>query len=585
MVAGSPRSRHNLGMRILWDDPASAVVFDRPLARIEATDSAQVPDALAALEAARKAGHWLAGWLGYELGHALESRLGGGGGGLLLSFGVFDAPARSRPSPRGRAYAGRLAWQWDEATYGAAFARVKAYIAAGDIYQANLTLRAHFAFAGDPLAFYETLRAASAAPYCAYVADGGRHILSLSPELFFALDADGTITARPMKGTMSRAQAPEALAASPKDRAENLMIVDLIRNDLGRIAELGSVAVKDLFAVETYPTLHAMVSTVTARQRQGTTIAEIVRALFPCGSITGAPKIRAMEILRDVEAGPRGAYCGAIGYFAPSKGEKGGSARFNVAIRTITLENGRGELGVGGGVVQDSDRDGEYAECRLKTRFLEAARRPLELIETLKWDGGFLRLESHLARMAASASVFGLAFDERRARGALRDATLGKTGPLRLRLILDEAGRHRASAAPLSPNPPFWSFALSSVRIASGDLLLRHKTNWRELYDSEPARLGVDEAIFLNERGELAEGARSNLFIRRGGEWLTPASSCGLLDGRLRSELLTQGWCREAVLTPEHLGGDILLGNSLRGLIPAVPAKSQAGVTLAASAE
>ena len=292
---------------------------------------------------------------------------------------------------------------------------MKEALAAGDIYQANLSFRAGFAFAGAPRALYEQLRAASLAPYCAYMdffdeKNGGtRQILSLSPELFFQIEG-GDIISRPMKGTSARegddAAARAALATSPKDRAENLMIVDLIRNDLGRIAETGSVTVRDLFAVETYPTLHTMVSTVTAKLRPGTDIAAIVRALFPCGSITGAPKIRAMEILRALETSPRGAYCGAIGCFAPD-----GAARFNVAIRTLTISGGAGTLGIGGGVVQDSREASEYAECLLKARFFEAARRPLELIETLKFESGFVRLDRHLARMAASARRFDLAFD------------------------------------------------------------------------------------------------------------------------------------------------------------------------------
>ena len=240
------------------------------------------------------------------------------------------------------------------------------------------------------------LRARSAAAHGAFIDDGERQILSLSPELFFDLSPDGQLTAKPMKGTIARgadlqsdADARAALAASVKDRAENLMIVDLLRNDLGRIAEIGSVRVEDLFAVETYPTLHTMVSTVKARLKPGSDIAAIVRALFPCGSITGAPKIRAMEIIRELEASPRGVYCGAIGHFAPD-----GSARFNVAIRTLTIRGGAGELGIGGAVVQDSASGAEYDECLLKARYYEAARRPLELIETLRWspDEGFVRL-------------------------------------------------------------------------------------------------------------------------------------------------------------------------------------------------
>jgi len=554
-------------MLVILDDGARRV-FSRPLALIRADTAADVPPALAAVAAALSQGRHVAGWLGYELGYALEPRLGSAEG-PLLHLGVFGAPANEAPPATGRAYAGPLRPQWDAQAYAARFAAVKDYIAAGDIYQANLSFRAGFAFAGEPRAFYERLRSQSGAAHCAFIDDEVRQVLSLSPELFFDLTADGDLTVRPMKGTMARAGDDEAeraaLAASTKDRAENLMIVDLIRNDLSRVAETGSVAVRDLFEVETYPTLHAMVSTVTAKKRADAGVADILRALFPCGSITGAPKIRAMEILRDLESSPRGVYCGAIGHFAPD-----GSARFNVAIRTLTIQDGRGELGIGGGVVQDSEVESEYAECLLKARFFETARRPLELIETLRWQSGFTRLESHLARMQASAPVFGLAFDAARARAALDAAVAGKTGPLRIRLALDESGSHNATAHELPPNPAHWRYAISPQRTDSDDIMLRHKTNWRELYEGEVARLGADEVVFCNQRGEVTEGARSNIFVRRGDILLTAPLEAGVLDGRLRAELIAQGKAREARLMPDDLAGEVYFGNSLRGLIPAV---------------
>jgi len=378
---------------ILEDGPQGRpATFSAPLATIRADVPQQVAPALGAIAAAQAAGHYVAGYFSYELGYALEPKLAPllppGRALPLMWFGVFagyDVPQADLSARlAGRAYAGPLAHEWDEAAYGVRFKRVRDLIAAGDFYQANLSFRSRFAFAGDPLALYRDLRAG--AKHGAYLEDGERAVLSFSPELFFVLEADGTLVARPMKGTAARgsdaeadALARAALAASPKNRAENLMIVDLLRNDLGRIAETGSVAVSGLFAVETYPTLHQMVSTVSARLKPGTGVAEIVRALFPCGSVTGAPKIRAMQCLRELEQSPRGLYCGAIGHFAPD-----GSARFNVAIRTLTIANGQGELGIGGAVVQDSTAADEYAECLLKARYYEAARRPLRLIETLR---------------------------------------------------------------------------------------------------------------------------------------------------------------------------------------------------------
>lgn len=542
-------------------------VFRAPLAIIKADDAAEVPKALEAVAAALGQGRHVAGWLGYELGYALEPKLAPRvAPGPLLRLGVFDAPTAVAPASAGRAYAGRLQPEWDEAAYAPRFARVKDYIAAGDIYQANLSFRAGFAFLGDPLALYEQLRAQSGAAHCGFIDDGERQVLSLSPELFFELAADGRLILRPMKGTLARGHDDDTeraqLLASAKDRAENLMIVDLIRNDVSRIAEKGSVDVSDLFKVETYPTLHAMVSTVTARKRADAGIADILRALFPCGSVTGAPKIRAMEILHDLESSLRSVYCGAVGHFAPD-----GSACFNVAIRTLTIRNERGELGLGGGVVQDSIASGEYAECLVKARFFETARKPLELIETLRYENGFVRLESHLARMQASARLFALGFDEAVARSALNGAIQNRDGPARVRLTLNEAGLHHATAHDLAPNPAHWSYAVSPVRTDSGDALLRHKTSWRELYEGEAKRLGTDEVIFCNERGELTEGARSNIFIRREGILLTPPLGAGVLDGRLRAELIGQGKAREVVLTPDDLEGEVWFGNSLRGLI------------------
>lgn len=560
--------------------------FGEPLAVIQADEAQDVPAALKLIEAALQRGRHVAGWFGYELGYVLEPHLAGSNWqerpGPLLWFGVFDRPeavSMEALAPDGRAYAGPLRHEWDEAAYAARFARVHDYIEAGDIYQANLSFRSRFAFAGDPLALYLQLRSRALAAHGAYIDDGQRQILSLSPEQFFEIDAKGTITARPMKGTAARgadelsdARAKAALAASPKDRAENLMIVDLVRNDVGRLALVGSVAVKDLFAVETYPTLHTMVSTVTAQVKPAMRVEQIVRSLFPCGSVTGAPKIRAMEIIRELEASPRGLYCGAIGYFAP-----GGSAKFNVAIRTITIGDGQGTLGIGGAVVQDSTAASEYAECLLKARYFTSGREPIGLIETLRFDGGFVRPERHLARMEASAKVLGLPFDRAAAARALDDAVAGAREALRVRLTLAETGVFACTAAPLGASTARWTYAVSPHAMQSGDLLLKHKTTWRGFLDDEQARLaratGCDEALFVNERVELTEGSRSTIFIRRSGRLFTPALSSGLLDGVLRRELIETGQCEEAVLTPNDLltADEVLLGNSLRGLIQAEP--------------
>jgi para-aminobenzoate synthetase/4-amino-4-deoxychorismate lyase len=567
--------------QLIFDDVVAGrlTVFGAPKAVISA--GAGVGAVLEAVEQAVAAGNYVAGYVGYEAGYALEPRLNALAGDRdpPLWFGVYDQPALVGADSlagwvAGRAYAGPLTPEWDLEAYGRRFDRVKALIAAGDFYQANLTFRAYFPFAGDPLALYAKLRPASGARYGAYLDTGSRQILSLSPELFFAV-AHGAITAKPMKGTAAReadpvadARAREALASSDKNRAENLMIVDLLRNDLGRIAEIGSVTVEDLFAVESYPTVHQMVSTVRARLKPGTGSAALLRALFPCGSITGAPKIRAMEVIAELES-PRGAYCGAIGWFAPD-----GSSQFNVAIRTLTIEGGKGELGIGGGIVQDSECASEYAEALLKARYYETVRRPLELIETLRWSAaeGFVRLDLHLDRMAASAAVFGLSFDRARAIDVLDEATYALALPQqepvahRLRLTLDETDEIACTTARLGPSKDVWTVAIAGQRLQSTDALARHKINWREAYDV-PVPPGVDELVFLNERGELVEGARTNIFVAREGRLLTPPLSSGCLDGVLRRALLSEGRAEEAVLTPSDLSGEFHLGNSLRGLV------------------
>jgi para-aminobenzoate synthetase/4-amino-4-deoxychorismate lyase len=582
-------------IRVILDDATPGaerlLAFEAPVDLIEARQPNEVAPAFARMEAALADGRHLAGWLGYELGYLLEPRLAGLQwphlGLPLVKLGIFDAPrpvSRADLATVGRAYAGPLRHEWDEAAYGGRFARVHDYIEAGDIYQANLSFRSRFAFAGDPLALYQRLRDRALAPHGAYIDDGACQILSLSPELFFEISPQGRVAARPMKGTaprgvdeLSDARAKAALAASPKDRAENLMIVDLVRNDVGRLALIGSVGVENLFAVETYPTLHTMVSTVTAQLRPATRVGAIVRALFPCGSVTGAPKIRAMEIISELEESPRGIYCGAVGHFAPN-----GAARLNVAIRTIVIEQGQGTLGIGGAVVQDSKAGAEYAECLLKARYFDSVRKPIGLIETLCWENGFVRLDRHLARMKNSAAIFSLPFDRAQAESVLAEAVGQAREPLRVRLVLDETGAFAATAAPLGAPPAHWTYALSPHRVSSSDLLLQHKTTWRELPDSEQARLakdlGADEALFVNERGELTEGSRSNIFLRRGEMLLTPPLSSGLLGGILRATLIEEGRCCEAVLTPDDLAraDEVFLGNSLRGLIRTVAAGKQA---------
>lgn len=574
----------------LLQAPERLIVCDRP-------DDA--PACLAEIAAALRSGWWAAGAFAYELGYLMEPKLApllpARRPDPLVWLGLFRTARRlSRRQTLAwlRAKAGGehavrdLRPSWDRETYRRAFARARAYIEAGDVYQVNLTQTLSFAFDGDPLSLYLDLRRRQRVGCGGLLAAPGWHVLSLSPELFLRLDGRRALV-RPMKGTAARGVTPEEdeaarrwLAADEKSRAENLMIVDLMRNDLGRLARPGDVRVTDLFTVETYRSLHQMTSGVTARLRDDVGLADLLRAIFPCGSVTGAPKIRAMQVISELEPQPRGVYTGALGLLAPD-----GRAFLNVAIRTLVLRaGGRGEIGIGSGVVFDSDADAEYEEGLLKAEFLTRPDPPFSLIETMRWDrdAGYALLDRHLARLAASAAWFAIPCDEPAIRALLSEQARAFSGPpMRVRLLLDEDGEATITATPLPAGPPpVLRYAVSDRPVSSRDPFLYHKTTRRAAYDAELARLsartGCSEALFVNERGELTEGAWTNLFIRRGDRLLTPPVSCGLLDGTLRSDLLQRrpDSVLQRVLRPEDLAtaDEVLLGNSVRGLMRALPA-------------
>lgn len=576
------------------------LLFTEPIEIISAWTPEEVPEAMARLEAGTAAGHHAAGFFAYELGYLFEPKIRGllpeGRNVPLLWFGLYNAP-REMTEPEvdhwlathtrsGSYQFTSVTCAWDQAEYEKRFSAVQDKIRAGDIYQLNLTFKARFRLEGSPLTFYRDMRQRQRVAYAGIVDTGEVTVLSASPELF--IEKHGSVVStRPMKGTAPRAGTPEAdaearriLSTDIKQRAENLMIVDLMRNDLGRIAELGSVSVTDLFTVETYRTLHQMTSGVRATLKKGVGLADLVRAIFPPGSVIGAPKIRAMELIRDYETEPRGVYCGAIGTISP-----GGAALFNVVIRTpVIFRDGRGEMGIGSGVVYDSVGAKEYAECLLKMKFLTDPPKPFELIETLLYNGGegFWLLEGHLKRLAASAAYFGYAYDEQKVRAALDGAVAGLSGErLRVRLLLAEDGKASVTVAQQPAQAPdmVMRFVISDTRLDSTNAFLFHKTTRRELYDREwqhyADTVKSDEVLYLNERGELAEGSRTNVFIERGGELLTPSLSSGLLPGVLRSELLRTGKAKEAVLTLEDVSrADVVyVGNSVRGLVKAEPLK------------
>ncbi|MFL6673750.1 MAG: aminodeoxychorismate synthase component I [Massilia sp.] len=483
----------------------------------------------------------------------------------------------------------------DEAGFTDAIARVRAYIAAGDTYQVNYTYRLRFDAFGPLAALYGRLRARQPVPYGALVTlpDGGA-VLSFSPELFVRHDR-GTLLARPMKGTAPAtgddAAGAAALAADSKNRAENLMIVDLLRNDLGRVAVTGSVQVPALFDVQRYGSVLQMTSTVQATLREDAPLAEVLSALYPCGSITGAPKRRTMEIIHELEPAPRGIYTGAIGWFdPPAPGRALGDFCLSVPIRTLALQapaNGvrRGELGVGAGIVFDSDAGAEFAECRLKAAFLTGLENQFDIFETIRasHEDGPRHIEQHLARIAASCAYFGHRFDRDAAHRLLVDTCLQLTpGQLhRVRLAVNHGGEVQLQTGVLAPlNEPV-RVVLAEQRTQSDDLFLRHKTSIRRRYDAAwraAEAKGAFDALFFNERGELTEGGRSNVFIRVGERWYTPPLSCGLLPGVMRGVLLdAPAWnASERIITREMLeaADDIVVCNALRGPLRAVLERS-----------
>jgi para-aminobenzoate synthetase/4-amino-4-deoxychorismate lyase len=566
-----------------WQDGAPFVLLDdarpggfarllrRPSAVVETRDPAGIA---ACLERLRGESRHAAGFLAYEAGYGLERKLAplaapaAADAPPLLWFGLFEAEeafdAAALPDPRS-AWAGRPKPMIARADYEAAIGRIADHIAEGDLYQANFTFQAEIASAGHPVALYSALRARAGAGWGGIVHTGAHWLLCFSPESFFTLE-EGKLTARPMKGTAPLSTSPEALRDDEKQRAENLMIVDLLRNDLARVARPGTVKVPELFAVETYPTLRQMTSTVTATLAGGLGPVDVLQTIFPCGSITGAPKIRAMEIIAGLEAGPRGVYTGAIGAIAPD-----GGARFNVAIRTLVLRDGENgaRIGLGSGIVADSVAGEEWAECLAKGAFVESG--DFDLIETMRFEprDGIAELERHLARMKASAEAFDFLFDRHHARNELQAASFALGAPRRLRLRLSRSGAIaiEARAPPAAPSGPV-AVAAAPMPVLADDFRLRHKTSDRGFYDE--ARVpGAFETIFVDPEGFVTEGSFTSLFVRKSGTLLTPPLSRGLLPGTLRERLIEEGRAREAELRLEDLAGTFYIGNAVRGLIAA----------------
>jgi len=576
---------------VLLDDArasaaAPARLYRSPVEIVHAHSAAEVKAAFERLDAARRAGLYAAGYLNYGAGHIFEPKLAArfaAEKSPTLWFGLFESyttiaaadVAQYLPAPQA-ARIGSPQPRISRRDYTTALAIVQAYIAAGDIYQANLTFPCDVALEGHPMSIYAGLRGRAKSGYGGVIYTGTEWLLSLSPELFFTLN-DGKLTTKPMKGTAARKGDDfaeiDTLYTDPKQRAENLMIVDLLRNDLARVAEPGSVKVPALFEIESYPTVHQMTSTITATLRSDLSATDVLRAIFPCGSITGAPKIRAMEIISEVEQSPRGVYTGSMGHIDPN-----GDAAFNVAIRTLQIGDGANmaTLGLGSGIVADSSAASEWQECLDKGAFV-ASPIDFDLIETMRFDpdGGITLLDGHIARLAASAKQFGIPFNRHDVRNALQAATIRHAGVRKLRLMLSRAGGIAIEIAPLPSKPEgVVDVAVVPLPVDRRDVRLRHKTTDRAFYDDARRAAGAFEVLFTDTEGYLTEGSFTNIFVPSDGLLLTPPAHRGLLPGVFRAALLASGNCVEADLRPDDLRafdgqGSFFIGNALRGLLPA----------------
>jgi para-aminobenzoate synthetase/4-amino-4-deoxychorismate lyase len=566
---------------IILQDGEGWRCFDRPVEVVTAVAPADVLPALRQIETAvNEQQRTAVGYISYEASPAFQLASHPATDLPLLWFGLFDQE-QSTPDWAAQSIPYTLTpWQpaITEAAYHAAISQIKTAIAQGHTYQVNYTFPLHATFQGDPLGLFADLVAAQPGGYAAYLDMGRFAICSVSPELFFALNGR-TLHSKPMKGTAKRGRTlaeDEAnrtwLAQSEKNRAENVMIVDMIRNDMGRIADVGSVRVTDLFAVERYPTLLQMTSTVQAQTDQP--VADILAAMFPCASITGAPKRRTMQLIQQLEPYPRGVYTGAIGYIAPGR-----RARFSVAIRTVLVDRQAAcaTYGVGSGIVWDSTAVDEYAECRLKTRVLTMRRPRFDLLESLLWQpgSGYFLLDGHLRRLGDTAVYWQFPFDEAAIRQTLAALEPTLSEACKVRLTVGANGRIQTGSVPLAahalPHPV--RVGLAAQPVDATDPLLFHKTTYRSVYDAARAsRPECDEVILWNGDGWLTEAGSSNLVLALDGRLLTPPVAAGLLPGVMRQYLLDNRRIQEAWLTKADLAraDQIYLINSVRKWLIAV---------------
>jgi len=569
--------------------------FDWPLEIIRADRLDQVLGCVRAAREAAERGHWVLGFVAYEASPAFDPDLVVHPDviGPYALFAVFN---EAQPISGGALPGPFEVGHWQSATsrerFNEAIAQLREDIRNGVYYQANYTRRLFSDFEGDALGLFRALYNAQPGSFSVYLDWGEGQIASVSPELFFHWQpATRTLSTRPMKGTSPRGRHPDddarlaaELVADPKERAENVMIVDLLRNDLGRVAEPGSVHVSDLFRVEALPSVWQMTSTVSARARSEVKLEEVFSALFPCGSVTGAPKGTAMQAISDYEDGPRGIYCGALGAIAP-----GGEALFNVPIRSVQVDRSSGQAlcGIGSGITWSSNAEGEWAEWQAKRRFLWRATAGFWVLETLRLEEGvFVDQSAHLARMADAARYFGFFWRLARVESALIErARQNPSGQWRVRLLVDRHGTVRTEVAALTgpvgvalPSAvqlhvlDSISIQLATIPFEEDPDFIRHKTTWRPGYDAfVPKDTKVFDTLLWNAAGELTEFTKGNVALRIEGRWLTPPLRCGLLPGIRRNALVQEGQLMEQVLTKSDLqrADAILFLNALRGCLPA----------------
>lgn len=567
-------------------------LFTAPNRILEASTREELIALLEEVERERARGAYAAGYLEFEAGYVLHALEAPCPGRPLARFGLYARPLRfdhhngevqgtkedlgaTSSAIGGTSLLSRPVMRQALEGYAHKFEAVQRLLEAGDTYQVNLTTALDAEVHATPDVLYEALLSEQPVDYSAIVHLGGPSVLSFSPELFFRIDGEKRrISTRPMKGTAPRGATSEAdtaqrewLRADPKNHAEHVMIVDLLRNDLGRVCLPGTVETAKLFEIEAYPTLFQMTSEVTGLLPESVGILELMRALFPSGSVTGAPKRRTLEIIRDIEDHTRGIYTGAIGFLAPS-----GDACFSVAIRTLVVDGGHVCMGVGGGIVADSEVADEYRECALKASFLSAAVAEPQLIETLRWEKRFVHLQEHLDRLSRSASELGFSFDRESIFDRLHEASQTfEDAVLRIRLLLAPDGRVTVEAQKLTGKLGDLHVRVAAQRTSSGDAWLRHKTTRRQFYDREWKRAqadGFDEVLFLNQRDELTESANGNLFLELEGRLWTPPLGAGVLPGVGRELILRAGGAEERTLRMEDLRSARVgyLVNSLRGL-------------------